>query len=153
MEAMGLKPPAHFDGRTLMPLLRREQVKWRDYFLYVYYWEHNYPQSPTMFALRGDRYKLITYYGIWDVDELYDLQNDPNETHNLRYDPAQKDRVAEMTRTLFKMMDELGGMQIPLNPPSGEIANLRYRSRGGQEAADFPQPLITDQPTRRGGDH
>ena len=26
-----------------------------------------------MHALRGDRYKYIHYYGIWDSDELYDL--------------------------------------------------------------------------------
>lgn len=149
MELMGLKAPPHFDGRTLVPLLRGEKVPWRDYFLYVYYWERNYPQSPTMFALRGDRYKLITYYGLWDADELYDLQNDPAEMHNLRYDPAQKQRVAEMSQKLYGMMEELGGMQIPLNPPAGEINNLRLRPRGGGQAADFPAALITDQPVTK----
>jgi N-acetylglucosamine-6-sulfatase len=146
MEAMGLKPAAHFDGRTLVPLLRGEKVPWRDYFLYVYYWERNYPQSPTVFALRGERYKFITYYGLWDSDELYDLQADPDEMRNLIHDPAHKPTVAAMTRELYAMMEELGGMQIPLNPPAGEIKNLRYRGRGGQEAADFPQALVTDQP-------
>ncbi|HEY0864456.1 MAG TPA: sulfatase [Lacunisphaera sp.] len=153
MEVMGLKAPPHFDGRTLVPLLRGEKVPWRDYFLYVYYWERNYPQSPTTFALRGDRYKLINYYGLWDADELYDLQNDPAEMHNLRYDPAQKQRVAEMTKKLYAMMEELGGMQIPLNPPAGEINNQRYRPRGGEKAADFPAALVTDQPTTPGQHH
>ncbi|MBL9191489.1 MAG: sulfatase [Opitutaceae bacterium] len=147
MEVMGLKPAAHFDGRSLVPLLRGEQVKWRDYFLYVYYWERNYPQSPTVFALRGDRYKFITYYGLWDSNELYDLQSDPDEMKNLINDPAHRTTTETMTKQLYAMMEQLGGMQIPLNPPSGEINNLRYRARGGRDAADFPEALIVDQPT------
>ncbi|MDQ5977042.1 MAG: sulfatase [Verrucomicrobiota bacterium] len=146
MELMGLKAPAHFDGRSLVPLLRGEHPSWREYFLYVYYWERNFPQSPTVFALRGDRYKYITYYGLWDADELYDLQDDPNELHNLRYRPEHARRVADMQKKLYAMMDELGGMEIPLNAPSGKFNNLRYRSRGGQEAADFPDALVVDEP-------
>ena len=85
MAAMGLAKPAHMDGLDFAPLAQGKQIKWRDYFLYVYYWEKNFPQSPTVFAIRGDRYKYINYYGIWDADELYDLQNDPDETTNLLY--------------------------------------------------------------------
>jgi len=149
MEIMGLRPPPHFDGLSMVPLLRGEHPSWRDYFLYVYYWERNFPQSPTVFALRGDRYKYISYYGIWDADELFDLKNDPDEMHNLRYDPGQADRVASMEKKLYGMMEDLGGMQIPLNPPSGGIQHLRYRSRGGQEASDFPDALVTDHPVNQ----
>ncbi len=149
MEIMGLRPPPHFDGLSMAPLLRGEHPPWRDYFLYAYYWERNYPQSPTVFALRGDRYKYITYYGLWDADELYDLQNDPDETRNLRYDPEQAGRVAAMEETLFDMMADLGGMEIPMNAPLGRVSGVRYRSRGGQEAADFPDPLIVDEPAHR----
>ncbi|MDQ5979014.1 MAG: hypothetical protein QG602_1988, partial [Verrucomicrobiota bacterium] len=146
MELMGLKPPAHFDGRSLVPLLRGEDPAWREYFLYVYYWERNFPQSPTVFALRGDRYKYITYYGLWDADEFYDLQEDPDELHNLRYRPEHARRVTDMQKQLYAMMDDLGGMEIPLNAPAGKFNNLRYRSRGGQEAADFPDALVVDEP-------
>lgn len=146
MELMGLKPPAHFDGRTLVPLLRGERPAWREHFLYVYYWERNFPQSPTVFALRGERYKYITYHGLWDADELYDLQEDPGELHNLRYLPEHAQRATEMQRQLFAMMEDLDGMEIPLNPPSGRNNNLRYRTRGGQEAADFPEALVVDEP-------
>jgi len=148
MELMGLKPAAHFDGRTLVPLLRGEPVKWRDYFLYAYYWERNYPQTPTVFALRGERYKFITYYGLWDSDELYDLQADPDEMRNLIHDPAHRATAAAMSQRLYAMMEDLGGMQIPLNPPSGEINNLRHRGRGGEKAADFPQALQSDGPVK-----
>jgi N-acetylglucosamine-6-sulfatase len=56
--------------------MRGEAPAWRDSLLYEYYWECNYPQTPTMFALRRGRYKYIHYYGIWDSDELYDLAED-----------------------------------------------------------------------------
>ena len=114
--------------------------------LYVYYWEKNFPQSPTVFALRGERYKYITYYGLWDADELYDLKNDPTESRNLLYEPGFADIAREMEKNLYAMMEELGGMEIPLNAPLGGINNKRLRSRGGEQAADFPAPFVVDEP-------
>ncbi len=146
MEAAGLAAPAHFDGRSFVPLAQGKNVPWRDYFLYVYYWEKNFPQSPTVFSLRGDRYKYITYYGLWDADELYDLQNDPDELQNLLYDPKLKSVAADMEKKLYEMMGELGGMEIPLNPPLGGSQNKRLRGRGGDRAADFPAPLVVEKP-------
>ncbi len=144
MEAMGLRPPSHFDGQSFLPLVQGRDIPWRDHFLYVYYWEKNFPHSPTVFALRGDRYKYITYQGVWDVDELYDLQEDPHEMKNLLYDPQFAGIGARMERQLYALMDELGGMAIPLNAPSGGLSNQRLRERGGEGAADFPEPLIMD---------
>ncbi len=149
LEAMGLKKPAHMDGQSVLPLLSGKQIKWRDYFLYVYYWEKNFPQSPTVFSLRGDRYKYITYYGLWDADELYDLKNDPNETTNLCYDPKYKKIVTDMEAKLYAMMEELGGMEIPMNAPRGNSQNKRLRSRGGQEASDFANSNVVDEPINR----
>jgi len=146
LEAMGLAKPAHFDGQSFLPLAQGRNIPWRDYFLYVYYWEKNFPQSPTVFSLRGDRYKYITYYGLWDADELYDIRNDPTESKNLLYDPEFKPIAQEMETRLYAMMAELGGMEVPLNPPSGASQNLRLRSRAGDRASDFPRPLVVDEP-------
>ncbi len=146
LEAMGLEKPAHMDGRSFLQLAAGKKIPWRDYFLYVYYWEKNFPHSPTQFALRGDRYKYITYYGLWDTDELYDLQTDPGETKNLIHDPAIAATADRMETRLYAMMAELGGMEIPLNAPRGNSQNKRLRGRGGKKAADFPEPLVVDAP-------
>ena len=37
-------------------------------------------------------------------------------------------------------------MEIPLNPPAGGSSNVRLRERAGERAADFPAPLIVDDP-------
>ena len=93
-EAAGIKTPGYMDGQSFIPLGQGKDISWRDYFLYVYYWEKNFPQSPTVFALRGDRYKYITYYGLWDTDELYDIRSDPGETKNSSPIPSSNRSVA-----------------------------------------------------------
>ena len=149
MEVMGLQKPSHMDGKSFLPLARGEKIPWRDYFLYVYYWEQNYPQTPTHFSLRGDQYKYTTYYGVWDTDELFDIQADPKEQNNLIHDPKFAKVKTEMQNKLYNMMDELGGMTIPMNPPRGRQQNKRLRERSGVEAAEFPEAFIVDEPLRR----
>lgn len=146
MSAMGLAKPAHMDGLDFAPLAQGKTIPWRDYFLYVYYWEKNFPQSPTVFAIRGDRYKYVSYYGLWDVDELYDLQNDPDETTNLLYEKGYEKIGADLEQRLYAMMDDLGGMEVPLNAPAGNSQNKRLAPRGGRSASDFPAPIVVDEP-------
>ncbi len=62
LEAAGCKasdlPKA--DGRSFLPMLLGKEIpSWRKDILYEYYWEWNFPATPTVFALRGDRYKYI----------------------------------------------------------------------------------------------
>ena len=146
MEAMGLATPPHMDGRSFLPLARGESIPWRDKFLYVYYWEKNFPQTPTTFALRTQDAKYITYYGLWDSDEFYDLSADPDEAHNRIDDPACTRKVQYMENELYRMMGELGGMEIPLNQPMGGFNDKRIRGRGGDQAADFPKSKVVDKP-------
>ncbi len=149
MEAMGVKKPAHMDGNSFLPLALGKEIPWRDYFFYVYYWERNYPMTPTHFSLRGDQYKYISYYGLWDTDELFDIQADPNEEKNLIHDPKFAKVKREFETRLFEMMDELGGMDIPMNPPKGNQKVERLRTNGGEDAAKFPEVWVVDEPLRK----
>ena len=36
-----------------------------------------------MLGLRTDKYSYMRYHGIWDCNELYDMDNDPDQMNNL----------------------------------------------------------------------
>ncbi|HLT92263.1 MAG TPA: sulfatase [Woeseiaceae bacterium] len=114
LELADVEPTRPVDGRSVLPLLRGEEMDSPGELLYEYYWEHAFPHTPTTFALRGDRYKYIYYHGVWDTQELYDLQTDPYEQHNLFGIPAFEDIADAMRKRLFDRLEETGGMQIPL---------------------------------------
>ncbi|MBN2293417.1 MAG: sulfatase [Pirellulales bacterium] len=110
---------AKIDGRSFLPLLAGKNIPWRKKILYEYYWEWNFPATPTIFALRGDRYKYIFYHGVWDCNGFYDLKTDPVERHNLINVPAYQDQIAEMRKELFDRLEASGGMTIPARRPAG----------------------------------
>lgn len=139
LEAAGLKAPENMDGKSFMPLLEGKQVPWRNYLLYEYYWERNFPYTPTMHALRTGRYKYIHYYGIWDTDELYDLQQDSLETHNLVRSKEHQEILSQVKNELFELMKNSQGMQIYLSPDRGVQINQRYEY--GTPGAAFPSYL------------
>ena len=139
LELAGLKTPANMDGQSYLPILRGEKTAWRNNLMYEYYWEYAFPQTPTMHALRGGRYKYINYYGLWDINELYDLQSDPLESRNL-ISNAEYRRIADQMRAdLFNLMERTDGMYIPLKPNRWGQQNLRREDKA--EPADFPDSL------------
>jgi len=137
LEVAGLVPPAHMDGRSFSKLTRGEAIPWRDALLYEYYWEWNYPQTPTIFAVRGDRYKYIRYHGIWDTDELYDVLNDPLEIHNLIRDPSAAPVASRLRQRLFDLLASSNGLNVPLLPDRGRQFYNRHPDRA--EQAPFPK--------------
>lgn len=121
MEALGVVAPrdSRFDGTSFFPLLAGSEIPWRDHILYEYYWEWNFPATPTVFAIRGDRYKYIYYQGVWDRNGFYDLQTDPHERHNLINVPTFQGKVEIMKNQLFDELEASGGLQMPIRPPKG----------------------------------
>jgi N-acetylglucosamine-6-sulfatase len=140
--AAGLEPPAHMQGANILPLAKAQNVPWRKELVYEYYWERNYPQTPTVFALRGDQYKFIRYYGVWDVDELFDLRADPLEMNNLAYSPEFSATAKQMSDRLFAILEETDGRFIPLYPDRFLLFNKRTPAPGAEQAAPFPPALI-----------
>ncbi|MFM8393729.1 MAG: sulfatase/phosphatase domain-containing protein, partial [Acidobacteriota bacterium] len=143
LEAAALRPPANLDGRSFLGLGRLtggSAGPWREELLYEYFWERNFPHTPTIHALRGDRYKYIHYHGVWDSDELFDLREDPRETKNLIDSPEHRQVVKEMNQKLFGLLGSTGGMYIPLYPDRGGQSNLRHRGRS--KSAPFPERML-----------
>lgn len=145
LAAAGLEAPEGLAGADMLPLARGQgQLPWRSELLYEYYWERNFPQTPTVHALREDRYKYMHFHGIWDLDELYDLAADPHETDNLLARPGHEALAQRMSERLFRILEETGGMQIPLSVDSGGRNELRNAK--GSVGAPFPPRFL--QPPR-----
>lgn len=140
LDLAGARAPAHMQGTSLLPILRDAKAPWRDTLLYEYYWEWSFPQTPTQFALRGERYKYVFTHGVWDSDMFFDLQADPSESRNLIDDPAQARTIAAMRAQLFETLEKTGGLKIPLYPLRG--GQMRLRNPAGSTAAPFPEALI-----------
>ena len=85
LEMAGIDVPGTCDGRSLLPLMRGEDVAWREYVHIEHVPEH-------MGLTDG-----LTKY-IWDPkdgsEQLFDLVADPNECHDLSADPDHADRRA-----------------------------------------------------------
>jgi N-acetylglucosamine-6-sulfatase len=87
LDAAGVAAPATFHGRSLTPLFGKStETEWRSSFVYEYEWERDYPYTPTTTGLRSDQHALMRYYGLWDIDELYDVRKDPAQMDNLLSD-------------------------------------------------------------------
>lgn len=59
-------------GYSFIQLLRGDESNWRDRIFYEYFWEYDFPMTPTVFGVRTDKFKYIRYQGIWDRNEFYD---------------------------------------------------------------------------------
>ena len=115
LEMARLEKPAYMPGTSMIPLLTdRENSVRRSEIYYEYYWEYDFPMTPTVFGLRTDRFKYIRYHGIWDRNELYDLKNDPDEMYNLIADPEYQDTARKMAESVYDWLSQTKGMQIPL---------------------------------------
>ena len=84
LDLIGAPIPNYMQGESMKPLLLGAETKWRESFLFEYYVDDAYPYAgPDMLAIRTDRFKLIDNHLKDDIDELYDLKNDPGEMKNL----------------------------------------------------------------------
>ncbi len=116
LEAAGVAPPPGraMDGRSLMPLLRREAVDWPDRTIVVQSHRGDVPVRYHHFAVRSQRWKLLNNSGFGRHDlppgppafELYDIERDPGESENVvdRYPEV----VAQMRAAYDRWFDDVG---------------------------------------------
>ena len=114
----------------------------RRHLLYEYYWERNYPHTPTLHAVIGDRFKYIRCHGLWDANELYDLKNDPGEKNNLIFAPEHAERIRSMNQTLWELIQNSGGESVPLLEDRGPV--FPARDPGAAPQAKFPDEYLID---------
>ena len=130
LELAGIKKPKQMQGDSFVPLLAGKEIPWRDKVFYEYYWEDAFPQTPSIFGVRTNRYKYIFNHGVWGINELYDLQSDPYEVYNQIRDPAYGELSQRLRDEMWTWLDSTGGSQIPLkrilNPKNDHLYRGTY---------------------------
>lgn len=139
----GANTDAPLPGRSLAPLLTQADQEWDDEIIYEYFWEFNYPQTPTQYAIRDGRWKYIRLHGVWDTDALYDLENDPGETNNLINDPEHLSVRIDLQERLHAAIERGDGKgEIPFTYKFNQGAV--FRSPRGTLASEFPDRWLRD---------
>lgn len=127
LDIAGISEPSQMQGRSFLPLLKGAKIGWRDKIFYEYYWEQAFPQTPTTFAVRTDKYKYVSYNGIWDINELFDIENDPYEMNNLIRDKKYDSIGMQLRKELYNWLERTNGLQIPLKKQLGRKIDHLYR--------------------------
>ncbi len=122
LDYAGAKTPPEMQGRSFRANLEgHTPPDWRK-SMYYRYWMHNSNDHhvPAHYGIRNKQYKLIYYYGKplgmkgalppdtapeW---EMYDVQKDPREMHNIYGDPAYRNVAEGLKKELSRLQTELG---------------------------------------------
>jgi arylsulfatase A-like enzyme len=124
----GMRPPWEMHGRDLTPLLDNPDARWDHPAMLVATGRtygsatNTIPQGPDAFhgevpwyvMLRDRRYKYVRPL-VPDLEELYDLQSDPEELDNLAVKAEHRSRlrrmrgqtIAELRRTRCGFVDRM----------------------------------------------
>jgi arylsulfatase len=126
LDCAGLPAPETVEGRSVLPLARGEDVPWREWL----HGEHVLLGAQSLQWLTDGHEKYVWMSGS-GREQLFDLDADPGELHDLAGQPGNEGRVARWRRVLI---DELrdreegftdGARLIPGRPVQPCLAHLR----------------------------
>ena len=106
LDYAGVAVPKRMQGRSLRPLVEGKNVKWRTDWFY----EHlTFPKIiPPSEGVRSERWVYLRWVGPQPaLEELYDLQTDPLEEHNLAGRPEHRETLARMRARWEQLRREL----------------------------------------------
>jgi arylsulfatase A-like enzyme len=97
-ELAGVAVPAGVEGQSLVPVISGQTASVREHVFGAY--------RDVQRMVRTQRWKLIRYPRAGQT-QLFDVQNDPDEIHNLAADPQAAQPLADLTELLLKTQQQL----------------------------------------------
>ncbi len=125
VDIAGGQTPGDWNGESMLPWMANANYKWRDVACVEYYAQFI---AHGLVMYRTGKWKYV-YHGKPAADmpvelELFDMQADPKELHNLAADPRHKSLIKDLHA---RMVKEVGG--------DPDVTELRSRQ---QLAAGYP---------------
>ena len=130
LDFAGIQIPQEMQGESMKRLLIGEEnicKNWRKSMYYQYFEYPKWHNVQPHYGIRTERYKLIHFY--YDVDEweLYDLQNDPFELHNIYKDKKYDDITYNLKKELQQLQKQYGDtLSLPQRRKLTEKYMVRY---------------------------
>lgn len=126
LEMGGIEVPAEMQGRSFLPNMKGHTPDdWRE-AVYYHYWQHIlHREVAAHYGIRTKSRKLIFYYGLplgqtefeptppeW---EMFDLESDPTEMHNVYGDPNYANEIKGLKDQLIELQEQFNdrGEQYP----------------------------------------
>jgi len=110
LDLAGLEIPRGMQGRSLLPLLRGEPVRWRNDFFYEHLFQDGGKTIPGSEGVRSERWKYVRYFRRKPVyEQLFDLKSDPDEINNLRGDQRHQKTLESLRRRCDKLRPSVDG--------------------------------------------
>ena len=128
LECAGLPVPESVEGRSLLPLARGEHSDWREYL----HGEHTVMGQSVQWMTDGHE-KYVWFSGD-GREQLFNLDDDPQELHDLARDPAFAGRVEHWRQLLIaELRDREEGFTdgehlIPGRPVHPCLSHLRRQA-------------------------
>lgn len=141
LEMAGVSIPAQMQGKSLVPLLNGKNENWRKSFLFTYWTDLIY-SIPRITAIRTEKYLYSTTPDINDIDELYDVVNDPAELHNLTKKPEFSKIENQLKKELEQLKKETDYKVDVQRPDIEFIGNLKT---GKLLSIDFGKATLSSQ--------
>ncbi|MBN2029141.1 sulfatase [bacterium] len=105
LEIADMDIPETMQGESLVPVIMGKSPEWREEFFYEHHFE--YQTIPKSEGVVTRRYKYLRYIESEPLfEELYDLNRDPHEEHNLANDPEYQTILTEMREKLNSLLAE-----------------------------------------------
>ncbi len=113
LELCGAPALERIHGRSWVKLVQQGDPDWRKSFLYYYNYEKQFPYTPNVRSIRTETWKFSrSPHGDGSPDrhraELYNVEFDPEERHNLAENPRYANVVTTMQSELLRAMKEVG---------------------------------------------